>query len=159
MRLVSLVRVLGLLRLLRVIRNYRSLKELRLIMQGLTGSLVMLMWTVLVLVVFLYVSSVFTTSAIGRSDDFDNFKKLTNGWDHDELFGSVGRSMRTLLQCMTRDSWASDVTRYVIAQQWYMGFFFLAFMMVSTYGLLNLVIAVIVEQTLTAASSNKNKVK
>merc|ERR1719491_2410450 len=159
MRLVSLVRVLGLLRLLRVIRNYRSLKELRLVLQGLTGSLVMLMWTVLVLVVVLYVSSVFTTSTIGRSDDFDNFKKLTNGWDHDELFGSVGRSMRTLSQCMTRDSWSSDVARYVIVQQWYMAFFFLAFMMVSTYGLLNLVIAVIVEQTLTGARANENRVK
>lgn len=159
LRLLSLMRVLGLMRLLRVIRNYKSLKELRLIMQGLGGSLVMLSWTVVILVVFLYVCSVFTTSTIGRSEDFDDFKKLTNGWDHDDLFGSVGKSMWTLLQCMTRDSWSSDIARYVCVKQWYMSLFFFAFMMTSTYGLLNLVVSVIVEQTLTAARANENKVK
>jgi voltage-gated sodium channel len=158
LRMLSLVRVVGMLRLLRVIRMYRSLKELRLIMQGLVGSLGMLCWTVIILVVFLYVASVFTTSTIGRSTDYDNFKKLTNGWDHDDLFGSVGRSMFTLLQCVTRDSWASSVSRYVVVQQWYMSFFFLGFGLISTYGLLNLVVSVIVEQTLTAARSNENRV-
>lgn len=158
LRLFSLLRVVGLLRLLRVIRQFRALKELRLVMQGLIGSLVMLFWTVTILVVFLYVCSVFTTSQIGRSDDFEDFKKLSNGWDHDVLFGSVGRSMWTLLQCMTRDSWASEVARYVTVQQWYMSLFFGGFMLFSTYGLLNLVVSVIVEQTLTAARANANKV-
>lgn len=159
LRLLSLLRVLGLMRLLRIIKNYRSLKELRLVMQGLGGSLIMLMWTVVILLVFLYVCSVFTTSTIGRSDVFDDFKKMTNGWDHDDLFGSVGRSMWTLFQCMTRDSWSSDIARYVVVQQWYMAIFFIGFMLISTYGLLNLVVSVIVEQTLTAARANENKSK
>jgi len=119
----------------------------------------MLSWTVVILVVFLYVSAIFTTSAIGRSAGFDDFKKQTNGWDADALFGSIGRSMFTLLQCMTRDSWSSSVARYVVVQQWYMAFFFMFFMLVSTYGLLNLVVSVIVEQTLTAARSNESRVK
>jgi len=135
------------------------LKELRLVMQGLMGSMGMLSWTVVILVVFLYVSAIFTTSAIGRSAGFDDFKKQTNGWDHDDLFGTIGRSMFTLLQCMTRDSWSSSVARYVVVQQWYMAFFFMFFMLVSTYGLLNLVVSVIVEQTLTAARSNESRVK
>merc|ERR1719456_1218312 len=147
------------LRLLRVIRTFRSLKELRLVMQGLMGSMIMLSWTVIILVVFLYVSAVFTTSTIGRSDDFDTIKMLTNGFDHDALFGSVGKSMFTLLQCVTRDGWTSQVARYVMVHQWYMAFFFMAFGLVSTYGLLNLVVSVIVEQTLTAARSNDNKVR
>lgn len=127
-------------------------------MQGLVGSLGMLSWTVVILVVFLYVAAVFVTSTIGRADDFVDFKKLSSGWDHDEYFGSVGRSMYTLLQCMTRDGWSSQVGRFVIVQQWYMAFFFLGFMLVSTYGLLNLVVSVIVEQTLTAARSNATRV-
>jgi voltage-gated sodium channel len=84
--------------------------------------------------------------------------KLTNGWEADELFGSVGRSMFTLLQCMTRDGWSSQVARYVTTAEWYMAFFFMVFMMTSTYGLLNLVVSVIVEQTLTAARSNESRV-
>merc|ERR1719409_1718659 len=104
----------------------------------------MLSWTVVILVVFLYVSAVFTTSTIGRSESYVDFKKLTNGWDADDLFGTVGRSMYTLLQCMTRDSWSSMIARYVVVQQYYMAFFFILFMLVSTYGLLNLVVSVIV---------------
>merc|ERR1719506_2636511 len=147
------------MRLLRVIRMFRGLKELRLVMQGLIGSLGMLSWTVVILVVFLYVAAVFTTSVIGRAEDFEDFDKLTNGWDVEELFGSVGKSMYTLLQCMTRDAWSSGVARYVTVHMWYMSFFFMVFMLVSTYGLLNLVVSVIVEQTLTAARNNDNKVR
>lgn len=159
LRMLSLVRVVGIMRLLRVIRLFKGLKELRLIMQGLIGSLGMLSWTVVILVVFLYISAVFTTSSIGRSDDFEQTMKLSNGWDYDELFGSVGRSMYTLLQCLTRDGWSSQVARYVIVQQGYMAFFFISFGLMSTYGLLNLVVSVIVEQTLTAARSNDNRVR
>jgi len=157
LRMLSLLRVVGMLRLLKVIRIYRSLKELRLIMQGLIGSLGMLCWTVAILIIFLYVSAVFTTSSIGRSEDFDDFSKLSNGWDVDALFGSVGKSMFTLLQCMTRDSWSSNVARFVIVRQWYMSIFFVCFMLASTYGLLNLVVSVIVEQTLTAARAQESR--
>jgi len=128
-------------------------------MQGLMGSMGMLCWTVIILVVFLYVAAVFTTSSIGRNTAYDDMRLLTNGWDHDELFGSVGRSMFTLLQCMTRDGWASQVARFVIIKQWHLSFFFMFFMMISTYGLLNLVVSVIVEQTLTAARNNASRDK
>merc|ERR1719440_2224322 len=67
--------------------------------------------------------------------------------------------MYTLLQCLTRDGWTSQIGRYVMIHQWYMCFFFMAFGMVSTYGLLNLVVSVIVEQTLTAARSNESRVR
>lgn len=128
-------------------------------MQGLVGSMGMLTWTVIILVVFLYVSAVFTTSTIGRAEVFARIKVFTNGFDHDELFGSVGKSMYTLLQCLTRDGWTSQIGRYVMIHQWYMCFFFMAFGMVSTYGLLNLVVSVIVEQTLTAARSNESRMR
>lgn len=159
LRLLSLMRVIGLLRLIKVIRQFRSLKELRLVMQGLMGSLVMLTWTVIILVVFLFVSAIFTTSTVGRNDDYIDVYKLSNGWDQYELFGSVGRSMWTLLTCMTRDGWASHVARYVVEQEFVQVFFFFVFMLMSTYGLLNLVVSVIVEQTLNAARSNEDKVR
>lgn len=159
LRMLSLLRVIGMLRLLRVIRTYKGLKELRLVMQGLMGSMGMLTWTVLILVIFLYVAAVFTTASIGRSDVYADFKKMTNGWDADELFGSVGKSMYTLMQCTTRDSWSSSIARFVVVRQWYMAFFFIFFIMLSTYGLLNLVVSVIVEQTLNAARSNENRMR
>merc|ERR1719440_2751397 len=67
--------------------------------------------------------------------------------------------MYTLLQCLTRDGWTSQIVRYVMIHQWYMCFFFMSFGMVATYGLLNLVVSVIVEQTLTAARSNESRAR
>jgi len=121
----------------------------------------MLFWTVIMLVVFLYVGAVFATSAIGQSDDYTNFQKQTggdDGWDVETYFGTVGRSMYTLLQCVTRDGWMSMIGRYVVDKQWYMTFFFIGFNLVACYGLLNLVVSVIIEQTLTAARSNEKRV-
>lgn len=160
LRMLSLLRVVGMARLLRVIHQYRNLKELRMVMQGLLGSLGMLAWTVVLVFVFLYVSAVFMTSTVGRNvEKYGDFAFLTNGWDHEEWFGTVGRSMITLLQCMTRDSWSSDIARRTIDNQWHMAFFWLCFMLITTYGLCNCVVSVIVEQTLSAAKSNENRVK
>lgn len=160
LRMLSLLRVIGMARLLRVIHHYRNLKELRLVIQCLMGAIGMLTWTVLLLFIFLYVSAVFTTSQIGKNtDDFGNYAKLSNGWDAEEWFGTVGKSMITLLQLITRDSWSTQIARHVIGQQWYMAGFFILFLMASTYGLLNCVISVIVEQTLTAAKNNENRVR
>jgi len=161
LRMIALIRVISILRLLRVIRSLKGLKELKLILQGLTGSMAMLFWTVIMLVVFLYVGAVFATSAIGQSDDYTNFQKQTggdDGWDVETYFGTVGRSMYTLLQCVTRDGWMSMIGRYVVDKQWYMTFFFIGFNLVACYGLLNLVVSVIIEQTLTAARSNEKRV-
>mmetsp|Transcript_67256 Transcript_67256/g.119779 ORF Transcript_67256/g.119779 Transcript_67256/m.119779 type:complete len:544 (-) Transcript_67256:79-1710(-) len=160
LRMLSLLRVVGLARLLRVIHQYRNLKELRLVMQGLLGAIGMLSWTVVLVFVFLYVSAVFVASTVGRNlDEYADYSAMTNGWDHEEWFGTVGRSMITLLQCMTRDSWSSQIARYIIDMQWHMAFFWLFFMLVTTYGLLNCVVSVIVEQTLSAAKSNENRMK
>jgi hypothetical protein len=51
----------------------------------------------------------------------------------------------------------SQIGRYVVVQQWYMSFFLLGFIGVATYTLLNLVVSVIIEQTLTAARSNEKR--
>jgi len=119
----------------------------------------MLSWTVIIMLVFLYSCAVVATSAIGRNEEYVEWTFLTNGWDADEMFGTVGRSMYTLVQCMTRDGWSSGVARYVISLDWTAAVFFAGFMLTSTYGLLNLVVSIIVEQTQTAAKNNSNREK
>lgn len=154
LRLFYLARVAWAIRLLCGLDSERGLKELRMVIQGLLGSISMLFWTVMLLLFFIYVFAVFATSNIGRSDDFDDLAKITHGFDRDALFGSVGRSMYTLLQCTTRDGWSSYIARFVIEQNLWLSLSFLVFLMVLTYGILNLVVSVIVEQTLNAARNN-----
>lgn len=160
LRMLSLFRIVGLVRLTRIIRRYNALVELRLTIQGLVASFQTLVWTVILVAVFLYVCAVVLTKEIGHNRDvYGNYRKLSGGWDHEEYFGTVGRSMYTLLQCMTLDSWSSRVARHVIANQWWMAGFWVVFLVLSTFGILNIVVSVIVEHMLNAAKSNKKRMQ
>lgn len=159
-RMVSLVRVAGLIRLTRLIRRYRGLEELRLVVQGLAESFQTLAWTVILTTVFIYISAVLLTKQIGHNTDlYGTYKKLSGGWDHEEYFGTVGRSMYTLLQAMTLDSWASKIARHTITNQWYMTVFWILFLLVSTFGIMNIVVSVIVELMLTASQNNEKRIR
>jgi voltage-gated sodium channel len=158
LRVVSLLRIIGLLRLLRLIKQYKALEELQLVLHGLVESFKMLVWTVLLLIMLLYICAVFLTKQIGHNSDvYGDYKKLSGGWDHEEFFGTVGRSMYTLLQVMTMDSWSSGIVRHVMANQIYMMLFFMLFVFLSTLGIMNIVVAIIVGQMLTASQNNEKK--
>merc|ERR1711871_387739 len=55
MRIVQLVRVVSLLRLKRVLETYPMLKELKLVLRGMLGSWVSLMWALVVLTLIMFV--------------------------------------------------------------------------------------------------------
>jgi len=61
-----------------------------------------------------------------------------------ELFGELGKSAFTLFQVMTLEGWAMEVVRPVMAVYPSSWLFFLAFILASTFTLLNLFIKVIV---------------
>merc|ERR1719259_1155475 len=139
--MLSLFRVAGLIRLVRLIRRYKFLEELRLVVEGMQESAQTLLWTVLLTTVFIYICAVLLTKQIGHNTEvYGDYRKLSGGWDHEELFGTVGRSMYTLLQAMTLDSWASKIARHTIVNQWYMTAFWVIFLLVSTFGIMNIVV-------------------
>jgi voltage-gated sodium channel len=159
LRMLSLAKIINLLRLKRVIEYSKHLKELKLLLRAIVGSWATLIWAMIVLVGILFVFSIWTTTLIGHNEGYLEMERQTNGWDSEELFGSIGRSMFTLLQVMTRDSWCSGIVRHVAARTWYIVFFFALFLLLTTYGILNLVIAIVVEQALTASQSNEARNK
>merc|ERR1719498_365628 len=58
---------------------------------------------------------------------------------------------------MTLDRWCSGIVRYVDARNWYMTWVFFFFVMVCTYGMLNVIISIIVEQVLSLSNSNDKR--
>ena len=52
-----------------------------------------------------------------------------------------------------------QVVRHVAVNQWYMIAFFCAFLLVTTFGSMNILVSVIVEQTLAASLQNKQRLK
>ena len=61
-----------------------------------------------------------------------------------DWFGNIGRSLYTLFQVMTLESWSMGISRPVMERFPYAWAFFVPFILTATFTMLNLFIAVIV---------------
>lgn len=121
--------VLRALRILRVLRLVSVVPSLRRVVASLVGAIPGLGAISGVLLLFFYVSSVLATKLYGDLAP--------------ELFGSIGGSMFTLFQIMTLEGWA-DIVRDIMEPQPFAWLFFIPFILVATFTMLNLFIAIIV---------------
>ena len=123
----SVLRALRVLRVLRVLTFVPSMKKIvGALMQSLNGMLSIAM----VLGLVYYVAAVMATKLFGAA--------------FPEWFGSLGASLYTLFQIMTLESWSMGIARPVMAQFPYAWAFFVPFILIATFTMLNLFIAVIV---------------
>ncbi|MBI76188.1 MAG: hypothetical protein CMM53_00155 [Rhodospirillaceae bacterium] len=74
------------------------------------------------------------------------------GGEFPQWFGTIGESMFSLFQIMTLESWSMGIVRPVMEQFPYAWSFFVVFIIISSFTVLNLFIAIIVDsmQTLNA---------
>lgn len=121
--------VLRALRVLRVLRLISVVPSMRRVVEALIKSLPGMGSIAALLAIILYVFGVMATKLFGA--------------DHPEWFGSLSRSLFTLFQIMTTEGWA-DIARAVMVEQAYAWIFFLSFLLIGTFTVLNLFIAVIV---------------
>lgn len=154
MRMLTSLRVVRMLRLVRFVRMLRMFRELWLIVNGLLNSLKTLGWVGLLLCCLLYVFAIFLTNQVGHNDELYLDKE---SWDGDEFphlvyFGTVPRSMFTLFQILSLDNWCDSIVRHVVHKQPILALIFVFFLFITTFGLMNIIVGVIVENTLGAAS-------
>lgn len=122
--------VLRSLRVLRVLRVLSMVPSMRRVVSALLGSLPGLSSIALVLVLIYYVFAVMATKIFGAA--------------FPEWFGSIGASFYTLFQVMTLESWSMGIARPVMEQFPHAWLFFVPFILVATFTMLNLFIAIIV---------------
>lgn len=122
--------VLRSLRVLRVLRVLSMVPSMRRVVSALLGSLPGLSSIALVLVLIYYVFAVMATKIFGAA--------------FPEWFGSIGASFYTLFQVMTLESWSMGIARPVMEQFPHSWLFFVVFILVATFTMLNLFIAIIV---------------
>merc|ERR1719262_1022899 len=89
--------------------------------------------------------AIFATTAIGRNTAFDGV--LIQGDTVKQRFGTVYRSMYSLFELMTLEGW-DQVARPLVEEQPAVVIFVASFIMVFTFGMLNMVVAMVVEKTL-----------
>jgi len=121
--------VLRALRVLRVLRLISMVPSMRRVAGGLLAAIPGLGSVVGIIAVILYVFSVIATKLF--SEHFPQW------------FGTLGESAYTLFQIMTLEGWA-DIARSVMEVYPIAWLFFVIFILVSTFTMLNLFIAVVV---------------
>lgn len=122
--------ILRSLRILRVLRLLSVVPQFRKVTQAFFDSLSGLSVISFILLLLFYIGAVMTTKLFGVM--------------FPEWFGSIERSLFSLFQIMTLESWSSDIARPVMEFYPYAWLFFVPFILVTTFVTLNLLIGVIV---------------
>ena len=131
--------VLRALRVLRVLRLLTIVPSMRRVVGALLAAVPGLGSIGVMLLIFYYVFAVIATNLFSAS--------------HPEWFGTLGHSFYTLFQIMTLESWSMGIARPVMETFPYAWIFFVPFILIATFTMLNLFIAIIVNamQTYSAA--------
>lgn len=122
--------VLRALRVLRVLRLLTMVPSMRRVVGALLAAIPGLGSIGLMLLIFYYVFAVIATNLFGAA--------------YPEWFGTLGKSFYTLFQIMTLESWSMGIVRPVMQSFPYAWAFFVPFILIATFTMLNLFIAIIV---------------
>ena len=131
--------VLRALRVLRVLRVLTIVPSMRRVVGALLGAVPGLLSIGAVLLIIYYVCAVIATNLFGGA--------------YPDRFGTLGRSLYSLFEIMTLDSWSTGTTRPMMAEFPYAWAFFIPFILVASFTMLNLFIGVIVDAMQTVSKA------
>lgn len=134
--------VLRALRILRVLRLISVVPQMRAVVESLVTALPGLGSIMGVLLLLFYVAAVLATKLFGDGVP--------------ELFGTIGASLFTLFQIMTLEGWA-DIARDMEADYPWAWMFFVPYILVTTFTMLNLFIAIIVNAMQSRVEAEQKK--
>ncbi|MEZ5327223.1 MAG: ion transporter [Verrucomicrobiales bacterium] len=122
--------VLRSMRVLRVLRLLTVVPQLRQVVAAFLHSIPGLSGVMAVMAIFFYTTGVLATGLFGQT--------------HPDWFGSLGKSLYSLFQVMTLESWSMGIVRPVMEVHPWAWAFFVPFIMIATFTILNLFIGIIV---------------
>ncbi|WP_348626062.1 ion transporter [Rhodomicrobium sp. R_RK_3] len=123
--------VLRALRVIRVLRLISTVKSMRRVVNGLLQAIPSMGAVIALLGLIFYVFSVMATKLYGP--------------DFPALFGTIGDSAFSLFQVMTLEGWAAEIVRPVMEKYPYAWIFFIIFILITSFAVLNLFIGIIVD--------------
>lgn len=125
--------ILRTLRVLRLLRIVSVVPRMRRVIDAMLDAIPGMGAVAAVMLVLFYIFAVFTTQVFG-----------TAGGQMQELYGTLGASMWTLFQLMTLEGWneTANATLAVFPHAWP---FFVVFIVIMTFAVLNLFIGIIVD--------------
>ena len=122
--------VLRALRILRALRLVSVVPSMRKVIVGLFSAIPSIGTVIVMLLLLFYISAVMATKLFGER--------------FPEWFGNLGASLYSLFQIMTLESWSMGIVRPVMEVYPYAWAFFVPFILLTSFIVLNLFIGVIV---------------
>jgi len=134
---------LTVLRVLRVLRLISMVPRFRFVVESLLRAIPGILSIAGLLLIVFYVAAVMATGFFGQ---------VFPHW-----FGTIGESMYSLFQIMTLESWSMGIARPVMEVYPWAWAFFVPFILIATFTMLNLFIAIIVStmQSMVEEQSDK----
>lgn len=123
--------ILRILRVLRLFRLVTVIPQMRKIVLALVSVIPGMMSIAGLLVLLFYIFAIMSVQLFG-----DTFP---------EWFGTLGESFYTLFQIMTLESWSMGIARPIMEVHPYAWTFFIPFIFVVTFIMINLIIAIVVD--------------
>lgn len=139
--------VLRAFRILRILRLLSVVPQMRRVISALGHSIPGMSSVIGVLILIFYVCAVLATKLFGQHPD-PNMQ---------EWFGSISASAYTLFQVMTLESWSMGIVRPTMALFPWSGVFFIPFIIVTSFAVLNLFIGIIVDAMQMVQGEDREK--
>lgn len=134
--------VLRALRILRVLRVISVAPRLRRVVEGFVTALPGMGSVFLLMAIIFYIGAVMATKLFAES--------------FPEWFGTLGRSGYSLFQIMTLESWSMGIVRPVMEIYPYAWAFFVPFILVTTFAVVNLIVGLVVNSMQEAHAEESN---
>jgi voltage-gated sodium channel len=123
--------ILRVLRVLRLFRLVTAVPQMRKIVSALISVIPGMLSVIALMTLFFYIFAIMATQLFGEK--------------FPQWFGTLGESFYTLFQVMTLESWSMGIVRPVMEVYPYAWAFFVPFIFVVTFVMINLVVAIIVD--------------
>jgi len=130
------------LRVIRALRLLSAMPQMRAVVQALLAAVPGMGAVIIMISIVFYVFGVMATMMYGAT---------FNVW-----FGTLGRSLYTLFQIMTLESWSMGIVRPVMAVHPNAWIFFVPFIVITAFSVLNLFIGLLVNTMQTAVEEDSD---
>jgi voltage-gated sodium channel len=134
--------VLRALRILRVLRAVSLVPSLRRVVEGLINALPGMGSVFMLMSLIFYIGAVMATKLFGAA--------------FPDWFGDIGNSAYSLFQIMTLESWSMGIVRPVMEVYPWAWAFFVPFILVTTFAVVNLVVGLVVNSMQDAHAEESN---
>ena len=139
------LQVLRSLRILRALRLVSVVPSMRKVVNALLRAIPGMSSVLTLLLLVFYVAAVMSTKLFGAS--------------FPDWFGTIGESFYTLFQVMTLESWSMGIVRPVMEAYPLAWIFFVVFILLTTFAVLNLFIAIVVDSMSTVEHEEQEQTR